>query len=332
MKGRHIVIKYCSQLWEHGGILDSAHGFPVKVERIMGNILFRAAAIPLLVMSAFSACAEGQVIGDPKSLEELVEQALTWYSVYPNSSEKEPLKPKPILNWGNAIRNSEVKEAVTTVLEYKGRPCVLLGVFPSGGDRINHEFSAVSREPGVFAQRDKRTVWSPDAKEVMRFKDLPNSKAPHKSARLRGIQMKKLAERFTIGLSGDIDGKLKDRPLRRLPTPVHRYGAATGDTLDGAIFAFCVHGNDPEAFLFIEAYRNDDKKPHTWQYAFSKSAGGSLTAILDKKTTIWKTDRSDPNTMGPTRADHFIWLPIDHAHLVKKEDDSRAKVTQSRSE
>lgn len=298
-------------------IVDEA---TAKRETTVGNIVFRVAAVSLLLVATFSAYTEGQVIGEPKSLEELVEQAFTWYSIYPNSKVKEPLKPKPILNWGNAIRNSEVREAVTVVLEYNGRPCVLMSVFPSGGDRINHEFSAVSREPGVFAQRDKRTVWSPDPKEVMRFKDLPKSKAPHKSGRLRQIQMKRLSERFEIGLSGDIDGRLKGGPLRRLPAPVHRYGAADGDTLDGAIFAFCVHGNDPEAFLFIEAYRTDDAKPHTWQYALAKCAGGSLTAILDKKETIWKTDRHSPDTLGPTRADHFIWLPVDHAHLLKKED------------
>ena len=285
----------------------------------MGNTVLRIAAVSLLLAATFSTHAEGQVIGEPKSLEELVQQALTWYSIYPNSEAKEPLKAKPILNWGNPIRLSQfgdVREAVTVVFEHKGRPSVLMGVFPTGGDRINHEFSAVSREPGVFGQRDKKTVWSPDPKEVMKFKDLPNSKAPLKSDRLRQIQMKKLAERFTIGLSGDVDGKLKDRGLRRLATPVHRYGAADGNTLDGAIFAFCVHGNDPEAFLFIEAYRTDEKKPHTWQYAIAKFAGGTLTATLDRKKTVWKSDR---NAQGPTRADHFIWLPVDHAHLIKKE-------------
>lgn len=285
----------------------------------MSSIVFRTAAV-LLLMPTFSGYADGQVTGEPESLEELVEQALTWYSIYPNSDEEEPLKPKPILNWGNAIRNSEVREAVTAVLDYNGRPCALLGVFPSGGDRINHEFTAVSREPGVFGQRKNRTVWAPDPKEVMQFKDVPNAKVPLESDRLRRIQMKKLAERFTIELSGDIDGKLKDRPLRRLPTAVHHYGASGGDTLDGAIFAFCVHGNDPEAFLFIEAYRKDDTKPHTWQYAIAKCAGGSLTAKLDQEKTIWKTDRKDPNILGPTRADHFIWLPVEHAHLLKKED------------
>ena len=287
------------------------------------RIVFRSVTACLLVVCVHSSSAMGQestASDEAKTLKDLVEQAMDWYSIFPNRSEQKPLKPKPILRWGNAIRNSEVSEAVTSVFEYKGRPCVLMGVFPSGGDRINHEFFAVSREHGVVGRRKGEVVWEPDRSEVLQFEDLPNAKAPLKSKRLRLLQMKKMAERFVIELTGDIDRRLKDRVLQRQAAPVHRYGMPETSTLDGTIFAFCIHGNDPEAFLFIEAYRSDDSESHTWQYAIAKFAGGRLQAKLDRKKVVWDTKR-ETLTSGPSGAGHFIWIPVDHAHLLKKQSE-----------
>lgn len=255
---------------------------------------------------------------EPKTVRELLNQSMHWYDmVVERGAKKETLKPKEVLLWTNPARGGHLANGLSAVCDYEDRPVAMLGIFVTGGDLVTHEFHLLARRPGVRALDNGAQLWRPRPTQVMKFTDVPDATAPRKSERIRLVQMKQLAKRFEVELLGFGVSNSEREMLRRLATPVHRYGKADSDTLDGAIFAFCVDGTDPEAWLQIEAYRDADDKPYKWQYAFSQSTSAAMVARFDRKQVVWELKRNTP-LRDPTRAWFSSFKRYDHKELPNK--------------
>lgn len=284
----------------------------------MQNVRIRGSLVIGCVLTLFSQFAFGQVEeapAEPKTVKELLNQAMSWYEIYRNEKEEERLEAKPVLRWSNPIRKPAAVDGISAVIDYKSRPLVMMGIFPSGGDRVVHEFHLLAREPGVVGRIDNRVFWHPDESEVLRFRDIPKTKAPLKSKRLRMLQMKQISDRFKVRILDYDPSKSDKEALRKLSTAVHRYGSADSNTFDGSIYAFCIHGTDPEAFLLIEAYRDEEHQPYKWQFAFTKSTSAIMDAKLDGKP-VWKTKRAP--LYDPSKAWFGTYRAVDHADLPNK--------------
>ena len=125
----------------------------------------------------------------------------------------------------------------------------------------------------------------------MEFKDIPDAPAPAATQAARLRQMKKLADRFNVTMTGWKADKSDREELRLLPKPLYRAdtteapGPDTG-WIDSGVFGF-VQGTDPEAILLLEAIRQDGRP--RWQYAFARATSGSLEARLGK-TVVYAVD------------------------------------------
>lgn len=253
---------------------------------------------------------------EPKTVRELLDDSLNWYQIYFDAKSVEPMHAKAVLRWTNPARNN-VADGFSAVYEHEGRPLAMVGVFPSGGDRVTHEFHLLARKHGVVGRENANIFWNPKESEVLKFVAVPDCKAPSKSERLRSLQLKELSRRFEVEMMGWNRTNSDRQMLRHLTTPVFEYGKADTNTLDGAVFAFCVNGTDPEAFLQIEAYRSKKDRPFEWQYAFSKATGAKLVARLDKKTVVWETVKFAP-MYDPAFAFRAIYRAVDHGDLPNK--------------
>ena len=84
-------------------------------------------------------------------------------------------------------------------------------------------------------------------------------------ARGRLGQMRSMARDFTA-----LQWKGKRAELRMLTQPIFRYEPTSGNTRDGAIFAFTntEYGTDPDVLLILEVRETKDKP--RWEYAFAR--------------------------------------------------------------
>jgi hypothetical protein len=150
-----------------------------------------------------------------------------------------------------------------------------------------------------------RVIWSP-ATPGIAFKDIPGAPAPADNPAARLKQMKGLADRFKVAITGWKADKSDREELRLLPRQLYRYepseapGRGSG-WIDGGVFAF-VQGTDPEAMLLLEAVHPDGSP--RWQYAFARATSTALEARLDK-TVVWAVDVLAGRT---TPRDPQMWL------------------------
>ena len=172
---------------------------------------------------------------------------------------------------------------------HEGLPEASASIFPYEGS-IHHEFVSLSRGANLVAHDAGRVIWSP-ATPGIAFKDLPGASAPADNPAARLKQMKGLADRFKVAITGWKADKSDREELRLLPRPLYRYepseapGRGSG-WIDGGVFAF-VQGTDPEAILLLEAVHADGSP--RWQYAFARATSTALEARLDK-TVVWAVD------------------------------------------
>ncbi len=136
-------------------------------------------------------------------------------------------------------------------------------------------------------------VWSPETSGV-EFKEIPGAPAPAETAAARLRQMKVLADRFKVTMTGWKPDRSDREELRLLPKTLYRAqpGEPTGQDpgwIDGGVFAF-VQGTDPEAILLLEAVRPNGRLH--WQYACARATSAGLEARLDK-TVVWAVDFQD---------------------------------------
>jgi hypothetical protein len=194
------------------------------------------------------------------------------------------------LSWRNVTRGIQNSEGVFVLWVHKGRPEALASIYPWEGN-LTHDFASLSRGANLLARDDGgRVIWSPQTPGV-EFKELPGAAVPADSPAARLRQMKVLADRFSITMTGWKVDKSDREELRLLPKLLYRYEPSRGAEpdagwIDGGVFAF-VQGTDPEAILLLEA--SGGKRAFHWQYAFARATAGGLEARLDK-TIVWAVD------------------------------------------
>ena len=219
------------------------------------------------------------------------------------------MKPQAVLRWGNFTRGKQDADGVFVLWTNAGRPEASVGIYPWYG-YITHEVVSLSRGAKLEARQQGRVVWSPKVPGVA-FKDLPGAPAPAATSAGRLRQMKVLADRFQVRMTG-LKGDQSDREdLRMLAKPLYRAepGKAQGpepDWIDSGVFGF-VQGTDPEAILLLEAVRQDGRP--RWQYAFARATGGGLEARLDKML-VWSVERL-PGETAPLKPQTIISRPVD---------------------
>jgi hypothetical protein len=148
----------------------------------------------------------------------------------------------------------------------------------------------LSREAKLVAREGGRVVWSPEAPGV-EFKDIPGAPPPGETPAARLRQMKVLADRFKVTMTGWKADKSDREELRLLPKPLYRDepSEASGTDpgwIDGGVFAF-VQGTDPEAVLMLEVVGREGRR--RWQYAFARATASGLEVRLDK-TVVWAVE------------------------------------------
>jgi hypothetical protein len=199
---------------------------------------------------------------------------------------------EPIFRWTNASRANGQSGAMF-VWTFAGRPVALGGVFsnPEGGRRvIMHEFHALGPLQLFPRLKDSEHEWQPAA--AVPLLPLPDAPSPEPTAARRARQIATLAREFTAHTVDDLDLRWQ---LRLLSRPLYRYESASGDLIEGAVFAFVSDaGTDPEIMLVLEAVKEGGKA--IWQYRTVRLSILSLH-VQYKGKEIWTSLRNDPT--GP---------------------------------
>jgi hypothetical protein len=242
---------------------------------------------------ASGSSVRGQAADHDKSKDEskavmaLVEQSVDRYRIFTDVNAREATPAQRVLRWRNVTRGTQVSEGVLVIWAHHGRPEASLGVYPYDGNLV-FDFVSLSRGSKLVGRDEGRVFWSPEAPGV-EFKDLPDAPAPANSAAGRLRQMRTLADRFRVTMTGWKPDKSDREELRLLAKPLFRdetRAAQPRDTdwIDGGVFAF-VQGTDPEAILLLEAVHQNGRA--RWQYAFARATAAGLEARLDK-TVVWE--------------------------------------------
>jgi len=227
---------------------------------------------------------------EPNALKAMVEDAVGRYRVFGDANASEAMAPERVLRWRNATRGTQHSEGVFVLWVNKGRPEASASIYPWEGN-LTHDFASLSRDGKLVARDDGgRVIWSPETAGV-EFRDFAGAAAPAETPAARLRQMKALADRCGVTMTGWKADKSDREELRLLPKLLYRYvpseasGAGAG-WIDGGVFAF-VQGTDPEAILLLEAVRG--KGALRWQYAFARATAAGLEARVDK-TVVWAVD------------------------------------------
>lgn len=230
---------------------------------------------------------------EPEKLNDLIEESVRWYDVFPDRDAASPLAPTPVLRWRNVVRGQK-GEAMMVIWPHHGRPVAMASIYPWDGALI-HEFDSLSRGSKLIARDKDRVIWSPETAGAQ-FKDVPRSPAPAKTAAERLRQMKGIAAGFHATMTGWQADNADQEILRLLPRELYRYALASAaerdpDLLDGALFAY-VQGTDPEVVLMLEAIGTAEKA--VWQYAFARATSGGLEVRMGD-TVVWTAPKHPPN-------------------------------------
>jgi hypothetical protein len=254
-----------------------------------GWILTLACVLIFSVVTQSRAQVVDKGVEESKAIKAMVEESVDWYRVFIDSNAPEPMPPHRVLRWRNVTRGTQESEGVFVLWVNKGRPVALASIYPWEGE-LNHDFVSLSREGKLVAREGGRVVWSPETPGV-EFKDFPGAPVPADTPAGRLRQMKVLADRFKVTMTGWKADKSDREELRLLPKLLFREELSEAVTptpgwIDGGVFAF-VQGTDPEAVLLLEAVRVNGR-PH-WQYGFARATSGGLEARLDK-TAVWAVE------------------------------------------
>ncbi len=186
--------------------------------------------------------------------------------------------PDPLMRWTQPVRGGD--DGVLCLWVDKGRPVVAMTIFTFKADDGNrwvvHEHQSLSSRP-LDATWQGRPMWHTTEPGVT-FSEIPDAPTPADTPAARLRQMQALARDF----SGETrDHKGSNWPLRPLTKPLYRYDKTGPEVLDGALFAL-VQGNDPEAFVLIEA-RPDPKDPKHSRWYFATARLTDLRMKVKRK-------------------------------------------------
>jgi hypothetical protein len=245
-----------------------------------------AAAVVLILACRWRAAADEPGAADPAEADPwrgMIDGAIDRYQLSAGTDAPSPLEPRAVLRWDNNVRGSAL--GLTVLYLAQGRPEAVCCIFPLDG-KLYHEFGSLSRGP-LRASCSGEVPWRPDEPGV-EFHTLGGAR-PHTVAQGRGRQLRQLAARFSVTLTGWDTDSAKRQDLRLLPKPIFRYEVppettAEESATDGAVFAF-VTGVDPEVLLMLEAVGAGDTS--RWQYGLVRRTSGGLEARLDDQV-VWE--------------------------------------------
>ena len=247
--------------------------------------------------------AEGDRENAAKRMQFMLD-ALGKYEIsYGDPPRLAALHSTALLRWTNPISRA-VKDGTLAIYTRNGRPDVVVEFQIHKETYTAHEFSPVAYD-GLTMRRGERVVWQPQS-GWFEFKPLPDAPAPANSAAGRLVQMRRLAERFTVfDEFGWREEQITRQQLRLLRQPVHRYGG-TREITDGALFVFA-QGTNPEACLLLEAIDGG------WQYGILPTTIYQLDAYLGEQPNaelVWTKPRrlvfgslNGPYHVGPYQPD-----------------------------
>ena len=217
-----------------------------------------------------------------------------------DESARLKLEPEPVLRWDNPV--SRVKDGTVFIWTHNGRPEIAAQVFLSSDGKFwIHEFQSLS-VGRLVGQWGERRFWRP-AKAAIEPVVVPKAPAPAGSATRRLVQMRSIAKAFSAAVDFRVnptDTTREHYELRLLPKPLHRYGKADSDILDGALFAF-VQGTNPEVLLLLEARSADGG--YRWTFGLAPMTGCGVEASRDGKM-IW----SVPEQKRPIDSSGLYWI------------------------
>ena len=224
-------------------------------------------------------------------------------------------EPKPLLRWSNPGAGRVYGDVFIGAVG--GRPEVIASLYkwfdPYTG--FDAELHSLSASP-VRLERDGKEVWNPQQPGV-RMRDVPDAEAPAETPAARLRAMRLLARGFSGYLTDRRENKEGEQQiLRLLPQPIHRYGDASTDLIDGALFSFVV-GTDPEIILMLEARRGKDGP--RWQYGLARMNADELwVKHLDE--TVWSVPALDPGERrdDPTAPYYLMSLPQPEADAAPR--------------
>ena len=274
------------------------------------HLLFLCAlfACGLLLRPAYGQEAIGNSDGKSEGQTNLskVEASAERIQVSLSDSDHTPLEMKRVFQWSDPV----LPEGDNLCLLYlhEGRPVASCKVF-ANRKAVVHTFVSMT-DHRLVARIDGETIWSPPESEL-KFQRLASA-VPADDARRRTIEMKSFARDFSV-ITGEDEAKRQQgvTDLRLLPTPLLRYAQnrnADDGVIDGAVFGFVVGKGNPQAFLVLEAFR-DEKSETCWRYAFSRRTLAKLEAF-HKQQEVWNVQFFPWSRM--TQSAHFckVNLPI----------------------
>ena len=205
------------------------------------------------------------------------------------------LHPDPVLVYDNPISGTKI--GLLALFTRNGRPDVMAQFSFSAPQAVYNEFHNFCGEKLVM-KRGTRTTWSPKETSTV-WKNLESAEKPAATPQLRLVQMRRLAEKFTVEDNFGWDKK-ELHQLRLLPTPVHRYGKPDEEVIDGAVFVYAL-ATDPEAVLMLECAKSESGL--VWRYAFGPMSIYALTAKLDG-VVVWEI--SERKIFGHPQAIQYV--------------------------
>jgi hypothetical protein len=175
----------------------------------------------------------------------------------------------PIYQW--TVQISGRNDGAVFVWLGNGRPEVVGCVVTRPSKRIiYHEFHSLSGE-AVTATLHDRKIWYPD-KPGLRMHGLSNASKPSDNATQRRIQMRNLAQKFSVSVVHQKDNTRWE--TRMLARPVYRYSEVDGGLIDGGLFLF-VRANDPQLLLLVEARLGAAGR--RWEYATARLSSNEIS-------------------------------------------------------
>lgn len=189
------------------------------------------------------------------------------------------LRPEPALVWNNPVSGTKV--GILALFTRNGRPDVMAQFSFTSPENAVNEFHNFCGEK-VVMKRGTLPTWAP-AETATKWQKLDTAEKPAATPTLRLVQMRRLAEKFVVEDEFGWDKKELNQ-LRLLTTPVHRYGKADDETVDGAVFVYAL-ATDPEAVLMLECAKGESGL--YWRYGFGPMSIYALKAKLDN-TVVWE--------------------------------------------
>lgn len=193
--------------------------------------------------------------------------------------------PEPILRWSNPTAGEVYGDIY--LYTHHGRPVSMVSFYrwitPDWGSTIEVHSLYHDRIVGVA---DGVKFWAPQA-AGLKYSPLENTERPASAAAARLVQMRRLADEFSVQLEdtrANSNGVM--RSLRRLTQPIFRFPApsADADYLDGALFTF-VEGTDPELLLFVDAVPANGTP--TWRFAIARLNRDQIRVTRNDQT-VWE--------------------------------------------